>query len=42
MRNDLIREAFRTATPTPDQKERMRSALEAQLPKETNNLGKYQ
>ena len=42
MKNDLIREAFRTATPTADQKERMRSALEAQLPKETTAQGRYQ
>lgn len=42
MRNDRIREAFDTATPTPGQKDRMRAALEAQLPKETTSQGRYQ
>ena len=39
MKNDLIRDAFNTAAPTTDQKARMRAALEAQLPKETNGRG---
>lgn len=42
MKNDLIRDAFNTAAPTTDQKARMRAALEAQLPKETNGRGNYQ
>ena len=42
MKNDLIRDAFNTAAPTTDQKARMRAALEAKLPKETNGRGNYQ
>lgn len=42
MKNDLIRNAMNTVTPTPDQKARMRDAIRERLPMEAPSSGRYQ
>ena len=40
MKNDLIRNAMNTVTPTPDQKARMRDAIRERLPMEVPSSGR--